>query len=765
MFETEGRTGSLEDVGSNAGAASAADEIEGRGSRRRIAVVGRAVPGPRGALAWAPWLVLAVAAAAGAIVASSTTLVDRLRGRAGGRGDGARLASGRAAARGRSSRRSRATPSELTRAFSELEIAQAETVRRLSMAVEFRDEDTGAHIERIGRFSTLLAEHVGMDQDFCATLTHAAPLHDVGKVAIPDAILLKPGELTAEERAIVETHAEEGHRLLRGSSSSILDLAATIALSHHEKWDGSGYPRGVKGEAIPIEGRIVAVADVFDALTSDRVYRRAFTVEEAVEMMLEQRGRHFDPVLLDAFMEVLGRSGPDAREQLRGRPGGADGGHPRNLCDGAAARRRRDRRGRDRPGDRGWRAGGDGARRGDRTGAAAPGRAEGAGRARRERRAPGDGDRQARAGDAAPIHAERRGAGRRGAGANRPLGAGGRRSARHARARRRLTSATAIAAAPIRATRRHVGRRSSIDSRAWHTQAIVTGGAGFIGSHLVDALLAQGYGVTVIDDLSSGDRRRVAQAARLLELDIVDREGVAAVVEEVGPETVFHLAAQSSVVVSVENPGRDCEVNVGGTLNVVDAANKRGVPVVFTSTGGALYGDEAPRPTGEEHDPEAALALRRVEARGRVLRRDLVRAEGVANAVCRLGNVYGPRQSPHGEAGVVSIFTHRLHTGQAPKLFGHGEPTRDYVYVGDVVSALLAAAGRAGTFNIATGVETDVSTIWSELQQVAGSDLEPELADLRPGELQHSRLDASLAERELGWRAAGADRRGAAENV
>jgi hypothetical protein len=211
--------------------------------------------------------------------------------------------------------------SELKRALSELEVAQAETVRRLSMAVEFRDEDTGAHIERIGRFSTLLAEHVGMDADFCATLTHAAPLHDVGKVAIPDAILLKPGKLTAEERAIVETHAEEGHRLLRGSSSSILDLAATIALSHHEKWDGSGYPRGVTGEAIPIEGRIVAVADVFDALTSDRVYRKAFTVEEAVEMMLEQRGQHFDPVLLDAFMEVLGRSGPDAREQVRADPG------------------------------------------------------------------------------------------------------------------------------------------------------------------------------------------------------------------------------------------------------------------------------------------------------------------------------------------------------------------------------------------------------------------------------------------------------------
>jgi methanogenic corrinoid protein MtbC1 len=209
---------------------------------------------------------------------------------------------------------------ELKRALSELEIAQAETVQRLSMAVEFRDEDTGAHIERIGRFSVLLAEHIGMDADFCERLRHAAPLHDVGKVAIPDAILLKPGPLTPEERAIVETHAEEGHRLVRGSSSSILDMAATIALSHQEKWDGSGYPRGLKGEKIPIEGRIVAVADVFDALTSDRVYRKAFPIEDAVQMMREQRGRHFDPVLLDAFMEVLGQTGPDARAQLRSDP-------------------------------------------------------------------------------------------------------------------------------------------------------------------------------------------------------------------------------------------------------------------------------------------------------------------------------------------------------------------------------------------------------------------------------------------------------------
>jgi HD domain len=210
--------------------------------------------------------------------------------------------------------------SELRKALTELEIAQAETVRRLSMAVEFRDEDTGAHIERIGRFSTLLAEQIGMEEEFCERMVHAAPLHDVGKVAIPDSILLKPAKLTVQERAIVETHAEEGHRLLKGSSSAILDLAATIALSHHEKWDGSGYPRGVAGETIPIEGRIVAIADVFDALTSDRVYRKAFPVEEAVAMMRAERGKHFDPVLLDAFLEVLGSSGPDAREQFRADP-------------------------------------------------------------------------------------------------------------------------------------------------------------------------------------------------------------------------------------------------------------------------------------------------------------------------------------------------------------------------------------------------------------------------------------------------------------
>ncbi|HEV2973455.1 MAG TPA: HD domain-containing phosphohydrolase [Solirubrobacteraceae bacterium] len=272
--------------------------------------------GSRRALLWAPWAVLALAAGAGAIFAARSAVeivclaVLALAAILFGWGVGE---SRRSVLEQEIDGRSH----ELRRALSELEVAQTETVRRLSMAVEFRDEDTGAHIERIGRLSTLLAEQIGMDPEFCERLSHAAPLHDVGKVAIPDSILLKPGPLTAEERAIIETHAEEGHRLLRGSNSSILELATTIALSHQEKWDGTGYPRGLSGEAIPIEGRIVAIADVFDALTSDRVYRKAFSVEEAVQMMRDQRGAHFDPVLLDAFMEVLDSSGPDARERSR----------------------------------------------------------------------------------------------------------------------------------------------------------------------------------------------------------------------------------------------------------------------------------------------------------------------------------------------------------------------------------------------------------------------------------------------------------------
>ena len=282
--------------------------------------------------------------------------------------------------------------------------------------------------------------------------------------------------------------------------------------------------------------------------------------------------------------------------------------------------------------------------------------------------------------------------------------------------------------------------------------AIVTGGAGFIGSHVVDALLADGYAVTVVDDLSSGKAERVAAEAQLRQLDIVDFAALDALVAELRPSAIYHLAAQASVVASVEDPGRDCEVNVRGTLNVVDAAGKVGASVVFTSTGGALYGDDAPMPTSEERIPAPLSPYGASKWAAEAYVNTWSLSSGIPHAVCRLGNVYGPRQSPHGEAGVVAIFAHHLHTGQTPKLYGHGKPTRDYVYVGDIVSALLAASGKAGTYNVATGVETDVASVWADLSSAAGKQIEPRLADLRPGELEHSCLDASLAERELGWR-------------
>lgn len=295
-------------------------------------------------------------------------------------------------------------------------------------------------------------------------------------------------------------------------------------------------------------------------------------------------------------------------------------------------------------------------------------------------------------------------------------------------------------------------------------RAIVTGGAGFIGSHVVDALLGDGYAVTVVDDLSAGDRRRVAAGADLQVLDIVELERLSELVEQVRPSAIFHLAAQASVVASVEDPNRDCEVNVQGTLNVLETAGRVGAPVVFTSTGGALYGDDAPMPTPEDRIPAPLSPYGASKWAGEAYVKTWSLSSGIPHAVCRLGNVYGPRQSPHGEAGVVAIFSHHLYSGRAPKLYGHGKPTRDYIYVADVVRALLAAVGRSGTYNVATGVETDVLSVWTQLQAAAeqshapgafaaAASLQPELADLRPGELQHSCLDVSLARRELGFSA------------
>ena len=180
--------------------------------------------------------------------------------------------------------------------------AQIETIQRLGRAAEYRDEETGLHIKRMSSFSHLIANRLKLPPHRCELLLNASPMHDVGKIGVPDSILMKPGKLDPNEWRIMKTHAEIGAGILGDSSSAILQAGEIIALNHHERWDGSGYPNGLSGEDIPLEGRIVAIADVFDALTSRRPYKPAFSNQEAVEMMREGRGQHFDPRLLDLFL-------------------------------------------------------------------------------------------------------------------------------------------------------------------------------------------------------------------------------------------------------------------------------------------------------------------------------------------------------------------------------------------------------------------------------------------------------------------------------
>lgn len=196
---------------------------------------------------------------------------------------------------------------EVKRAVAEIHDRERETIVRLARAAECRDPETGAHILRMAHYAQLIAARMGLPQDFQETLLHAAPMHDVGKLGTPDHILLKPGRHTVEEFEIMKQHTWIGYEILRESSSHAIQLAASIALHHHEKFNGSGYPRGLAGEAIPIEGRIVAVADVFDALTSERPYKRAWSLEDASAYLRENRGVHFDPVCVDAFLDVWDR--------------------------------------------------------------------------------------------------------------------------------------------------------------------------------------------------------------------------------------------------------------------------------------------------------------------------------------------------------------------------------------------------------------------------------------------------------------------------
>jgi UDP-glucose 4-epimerase len=277
-------------------------------------------------------------------------------------------------------------------------------------------------------------------------------------------------------------------------------------------------------------------------------------------------------------------------------------------------------------------------------------------------------------------------------------------------------------------------------------RAIVTGGAGFIGSHVVEALLARGDEVLVLDDLSTGKPENVPDGAQLEVVDVREPLGD----RFAGAEVCFHLAAQVDVRVSVERPSEDAEVNVLGTINVLEAARRHGMQVVLASTGGAIYGEcDGPAPEDSPLRPLAPYGVSKLAAEEYLAA--YRRLHGTGHVSLRYGNVYGPRQDPHGEAGVVAIFLGHFAAGARVRIFGDGRQTRDYVYAGDVARATLAAVGREGVFNIGTGIETSVLELYDLCRRVAGSELEAEPAEARVGEIQRSVLEPSRAREELGW--------------
>jgi len=286
---------------------------------------------------------------------------------------------------------------------------------------------------------------------------------------------------------------------------------------------------------------------------------------------------------------------------------------------------------------------------------------------------------------------------------------------------------------------------------------LVTGGAGFIGSHTVDALIASGAGeVSVLDDLSTGKRKQVNAKATLHQTDLRDAAAVASVVEQARPEIIFHLAAQMDVRRSVADPAFDAQVNLVGFLNLIESARRHGLKrVVFSSTGGAIYGEQDEFPCTEEHPrrPVSPYGVAKLATEAYLF---FYKVEyGIDYLALRFGNVYGPRQDPHGEAGVVAIFCGRILDGKPVTIYGDGTQTRDYVYVGDVVRAVVAAAKSSASgiaLNIGTGIETNVNDLYSTLASIADFPTRAKHAPARPGEQNRSVISPARAERELGWR-------------
>jgi UDP-glucose 4-epimerase len=282
---------------------------------------------------------------------------------------------------------------------------------------------------------------------------------------------------------------------------------------------------------------------------------------------------------------------------------------------------------------------------------------------------------------------------------------------------------------------------------------LLTGGAGFIGSNTADGYVEAGHEVLVIDDLSSGKKENVPPAARFVLCDI-NSETAAEAIRTFRPEVVNHHAAQINVRTSVADPMFDAQANILGTIRLLEASRQNGVrKFIFASSGGAGYGEQETFPADESHStrPLSPYGAAKIAAE---LYLNFYRAQyGLDYTALRYGNVYGPRQDPHGEAGVVAIFCERFLKGQTAIVNGDGEQTRDYVYVGDVVRANLASLERGVgcSINIATGIETNVNTIFRTLRDLSGSSQEEIHGPPMPGEQRRSCLENLLALEELGW--------------